>query len=104
MEEKMKVRWVKALRSKKYKQGSGWLRANDNTYCCLGVLCDLVDRKGWSKPENGSYTFYRGSAHYLPSEICETYDIRLSETKKLTGMNDSGVTFSTIATWIEDHL
>ena len=40
MNKEIKKRWVKALRSGKYKQGFKALRIND-TYCVLGVLCDL---------------------------------------------------------------
>lgn len=39
-------RWIEALRSGKYGQGRKYLRRGDN-YCCLGVLCDLVDRTKW---------------------------------------------------------
>jgi hypothetical protein len=50
--QKLIQRWIKALRSGKYKQAHGVLRTGDNRYCCLGVLCDLVDHKGWSaKPK-----------------------------------------------------
>jgi hypothetical protein len=34
------MRWVKALRSGKYKQGTGHLKRRSG-YCCLGVLCEL---------------------------------------------------------------
>jgi len=33
-------KWVKALRSGKYKQGRNRLRKKDR-FCCLGVLCEL---------------------------------------------------------------
>lgn len=41
-------RWLKALRSRKYKQTTGTLRSFDEdtnkaAFCCLGVLCDVVD-------------------------------------------------------------
>ena len=41
-------RWVEALRSGEYKQGTGRLRSGDE-YCCLGVACDvyrLTTKKG----------------------------------------------------------
>ena len=41
MNNELRNLWVEALRSGKYKQGKGRLRDGD-TYCCLGVLCDLV--------------------------------------------------------------
>ena len=38
-------RWVRALRSGKYKQGRSYLKQKtakgDLRYCCLGVLCEL---------------------------------------------------------------
>lgn len=43
-------RWVAALRSGEYKQGSGWLRtvARGGSYwCCLGVLDDMIDPSKW---------------------------------------------------------
>lgn len=32
-----RTKWVKALRSGKYRQGQGWLVTSDRRYCCLGV-------------------------------------------------------------------
>jgi len=38
----IKARWLAALRSGNYKQGKSYLHNRDeDTYCCLGVLCDL---------------------------------------------------------------
>ena len=34
-------KWVEALRSGEYRQGSGSLRTYDDKFCCLGVLADL---------------------------------------------------------------
>ena len=34
--------WVPALRSGKYRQGFTVLHAPNDTYCCLGVACDLI--------------------------------------------------------------
>lgn len=34
-------KWVKALRSGKYKQGTGALQ-NESGYCCLGVACKVL--------------------------------------------------------------
>lgn len=41
MNEKIKKSWIKALLSKKFKQGRGELKTSDGRYCCLGVLCEL---------------------------------------------------------------
>jgi hypothetical protein len=46
MNAKIKALWVKALRSGKYKQTRFCLRDEvDDSYCCLGVLCDLYAKE-----------------------------------------------------------
>lgn len=66
MEPELKVRWVEALKSGKYRFGRGCLRAlNDQgelEYCPLGVLCEVVEgpevwvhswlgKYGWKTPD-----------------------------------------------------
>lgn len=40
MRESVKKKWADALRSGEYQQCGGALR-NGDSYCCLGVLCDV---------------------------------------------------------------
>lgn len=50
MTKELKEKWVKALRSGEYEQGRKRLKQihfDDISYCCLGVLCDLIDPNGW---------------------------------------------------------
>ena len=42
MNKQIMKRWVKALRSGKYKQGKNWLNAGNKKFCCLGVLCEIL--------------------------------------------------------------
>ncbi len=42
----VKAEWVKRLRSGAYKQGFGYLRNTDDSYCCLGVLCEIAVEQG----------------------------------------------------------
>ena len=47
MNKQLKSKWIKALRSGKYKQGFGRLKQRNDTnhrpeYCCLGVLRELM--------------------------------------------------------------
>ncbi len=46
MNPEIKQRWIAALRSGEIKQAKGNLRT-DEGMCCLGVLCNLYDPKGW---------------------------------------------------------
>jgi hypothetical protein len=43
---KVAKKWVKALRSGKYKQGTGTLLTANGRHCCLGVLTDLAVQAG----------------------------------------------------------
>jgi hypothetical protein len=42
MKKSVAMRWVKALRSGKYKQGHDRLGNADQGYCCLGLLCHIT--------------------------------------------------------------
>lgn len=42
MKKDIAMKWVKALRSGKYKQGKTYLNKNDS-FCCLGVLCEISE-------------------------------------------------------------
>lgn len=49
MKQNIMKKWVKALRSGKYKQGMGTLkqynRKGEAQHCCLGVLCELYNQE-----------------------------------------------------------
>jgi hypothetical protein len=44
MKKLIAIKWAKALRSNKYKQGQNLL-ASEGEYCCLGVLCELYNKE-----------------------------------------------------------
>lgn len=68
----IKSKWLKALRSGKYKQGADMLHnPHDNTYCCLGVLCSVagvVDAKldRSSHPERVDEENFSGNNWLVP--------------------------------------
>jgi hypothetical protein len=39
-------RWIEALESGNYEKATGQLR-KDDTFCCLGVACDITDFEKW---------------------------------------------------------
>lgn len=51
-----KEKWVKALRGGKYEKGKSYLRQkgknNQFTYDCLGVLCDIMDKRVLDSPSS----------------------------------------------------
>lgn len=57
--------WVTALRSGKYKQGTGYLRSHKG-YCCWGVACDLIDPNEWEGSEDGIMAFGKDGYEGMP--------------------------------------
>ena len=106
--------WVEALRSGDYAQGTGYLRRRDDTYCCLGVACELAVNAGViPAPTLGNATYFYGkSGDYagLPDEVREWLGIEgaLGQYTEngcgtLAHDNDNGVTFEDIAAFIENN-
>lgn len=63
MDQKIKQDWIDALRSGKFIQGFDVLNdIRTNTYCCLGVLCELANEAGVVKKDilddSGAWSFY----------------------------------------------
>lgn len=119
MDAKIKAKWIAALRSGSYQQGTETLRAK-NKYCCLGVLCD-VDGAEWRERSPASHVFIAlgmGDAE-LEGNYCNEIGISKEEQDLLMAMNDGtansreaakwGIesrrhTFAEIADWVEEHL
>jgi len=133
MKKDIAKKWVKALRSGKYKQGKGYLKQfnskNEPRHCCLGVLCELYNdtmKKNHKKTlyteemqDNSSGTsFIRFDLvdGGLPKAVRKWADIinPLGEFQVSCGeydieecladLNDSGKKFSTIADIIEKNV
>lgn len=104
MNKEIKAKWLEALRSGKYEQGICILRSSDDEYCCLGVLCDVVDSEGWSLSGN-KYKFHEYSTALLPTAVSRQTEISGDSQTILTEMNDSdNKSFAEIADWIEENL
>lgn len=101
MNEEIKTRWVSALQSGEYKQGTGLLHRDDK-FCCLGVLCDLHAKETGNLWEGSEH-----SSHYLyalvipPGEVMEWAGLESDAANNLTQMNDTGTSFEQIARVIE---
>ncbi|MCA2570674.1 hypothetical protein [Microcystis sp. M42BS1] len=118
MNKEIKKRWVEALRSGEYKQGAGKLRDADNTFCCLGVLCNLhaQEHPDIAKEQNIG-TVYMGRSTLLPREVAEWAEFGRKEKAatptgadvctfrgRLSRLNDDGHSFTDIADIIEEYL
>jgi hypothetical protein len=113
MNKRIKKLWIKALRSGKYEQDTGWLRTAEG-YCCLGVLCELYRKQVGGKWENNSFITPDGfeDAASLPRPVrdwaeLESCDPKLSNhphARAASVLNDTRETFAYIAERIEKYL
>ncbi len=109
-----KKKWLIALRSGEFKQGSGRLQQKTGEYCCLGVACrilhpkvnligvGLIMAKGHLEKSyksikvpkilHGNMTSMSPSINYNPV------------VEKLVQMNDDKISFVEIADFIEENL
>jgi hypothetical protein len=106
--------WVAALRSGKYEQGGLALGRVDNTFCCLGVACEVagVPRAPGGKGKDCATYYYgeEGNSGSLPLEAQKWLGIHtnnpfvrhLGRERQLFILNDRvGLSFSQIADCIE---
>lgn len=109
-----KRKWVKALRSGEFKQGSSALKEDvspdndrvDYRYCCLGVACEIqglkTDNRGFIENSN-VYNKLKGITK-IPKILLGSDDNN-PVVSKLVFLNDTNKwSFKKIATWIEKNL
>ena len=106
----IKQRFIKALRSGKYKPAQGRLRRTGSEYegfCCLGVLCQL-HLEETNTPWQGKD--YQGSEASLPAEVINWALTPLGQTRSLQiqanliHINDRKLLgFKGIADYIQDN-
>jgi len=117
MQRELLNNWLEALRSGKYPQTVGVMRGllhedDDGTpldepkmgYCCLGVLCDVVDPKGWENEESGDHALESDTEAYLRPSALETVGLTDTVQRELATMNDDGAPFTEIADQIEESV
>jgi len=100
-------KWIKALRSGKYKQTKGKLKGKVG-YCCLGVLCEISGKDEFKSKG------YLGSFETLPKEVvswagmksrtgCFIINRDYQTSESLSNLNDSGIKFKEIARIIHKY-
>jgi len=117
MKAEIKQKWLEALRSGKYQQGRQALRNRDQQFCCLGVLCDVVDDSKWNVafPVGNKYEYgdHADSARtgYPPLSFRERVGLLNKDIITLADMNDGHSydgagrkSFAEIADWIEQNV
>ncbi len=116
MDKDLKARWVTALRSGEFEQGTGYL-SEGGRYCCLGVLCRVaepeLDSAGvrvvvadrmYVDGNHGVLTDDVAAILGMPNGSGVLNDMPTDEYgghPELSALNDSGATFDQIADVIE---
>jgi hypothetical protein len=122
MKAELKEKWVSALRSGKYRQGKAALRgcagiglSDDDSFCCLGVLVDVVSPEKWQVQPSGfgaipmespkdEYGHFDGIA-YPTVSFLESVGLEKSVADTLAMLNDDKYEdFDQIADYIESEL
>jgi hypothetical protein len=92
---------LEALESGEYKQGKGRLRKTDDSFCCIGVACDIFDKQenqqGWLNCNTTSFR-YMTSTTVAPEFVLNEYQISEKTQHRMILWNDNeGLTFTEIA-------
>jgi hypothetical protein len=109
MKKDIKIGWVAALRSGKYRQRK-YALCCDGEYCCLGVLCEINGLHKESKDNDpdgyNSYSYKDTSdSENVPEAFADEIELSEKHRNTLTHMNDTNEkTFAEIADWIEENL
>lgn len=91
MKRELRDKWVAALRSGEYKQGRGALQDTTGGYCCLGVLCRVMEIP--SHYTSGGTWFgdpdqSKPSKHYLPDYVKDQVGLHGRQIFELANRND----------------
>lgn len=101
MNQEIKQKWLEALRSGKYTQARDALvrRVDGKSYyCCLGVLCVLLDKDPYNIVNRWGHRINNGT---LSQEILDEVGLNNFQQGRLADLNDCGADFEEIANYIE---
>lgn len=105
--ENLKTKWLEALRSGKYKQGTLALKTVGERFCCLGVLADIHPDYKWveKKYDFDDEPFFDAvTRDYECHEVLSSTLIPGDVQEKLARLNDNDRwSFDEIAEYIEEH-
>jgi len=131
MNKSIMTKWVRALRSDDYTQAQEALKvrtSKGHNHCCLGVLCDILDKGKWLGKQGAGYIEYgieedksisklpkfitkeaemdiAGNGSFNPEKVktnmLSTTKYYGDKSKNLWELNDAGNTFEEIANFIQ---
>jgi hypothetical protein len=120
MTPELKARWIEALESGEYAKGEGAMKygpPDGIKWCCLGVLCDLLDPDAWvastgeraighkiqlARQFDHIYVHREGAYGMLPMEYRDVLSVPVQT--KLSLLNDTSDDFAPVVAYIRDNL
>lgn len=99
-------KWLKALKSGKYKQTAGALKHKEG-FCCLGVLCEVYNENSKTpikpkKIKNQDSYVYNNNHSFPPNIVAEWAGLKIEAMTNLTHFNDvQEYSFEKIASLME---
>jgi hypothetical protein len=100
----IKDQWLYALEFGGYDKGKMFLRDMENQYCCIGVLCEIVDTDPWTHfPEDPAYRF-KLNASFMDEVTLSKAGLTLADQSNLANINDKTETFADVIDYIEKML
>ena len=107
MNQQIKQQWVEALRSGTYAQAQYGLRFPEG-YCVGGVLCDLhsiATATPWEERPRDLHPYrYQDHRTTTPPAVLTWAGLSRDQENVLAVSNDKGLSFETLADWIDANL
>lgn len=108
MNKTIAFKWIKALRSGKYTQAKGVMRAKQKdgsyAYCCLGVLRhEVLGKKNHALDSCGNKIGILSSRDVKDCKLISCNPYIEQEGSRLSDLNDAGKSFKYIANLIEKN-
>ena len=101
MKTALRNKWVRALRSGRYKQIDGKLEEKKGFNCCLGVLCRISKLKSYICDGD---IYFDEDFELLTPKLGKQFGLSRRRVTQLANMNDGGDSFREIADWIKENL
>jgi hypothetical protein len=87
--------WFDELETTQVKQGRGVLNRNNETYCCLGLACEVAIKNGLNlgkiKMKDGNYLYGEDNVALLPQAMTNWLGLRHCAGESESGQLDSCV-------------
>ena len=101
-------KWLTALRSGEYKQCTGQLYSNygnTDSYCCLGVACEVFNHNSPVKVKRKGFAYGRMRINsYIPTKVAKWLGMTIDGQYRCVKMNDNDrKLFKQIATIVENN-